>query len=75
MYSNLQSVLSSKTIGCSFKLLLKLGVEESIVNAPQIMDLLFVFLFCRLTSGAFTIDSSPPTLRRNLNEHPIQINF
>jgi hypothetical protein len=32
---------------------------------------LFVFLFCRLMSGAFTIDSSTPTLRINLNEHPI----
>jgi hypothetical protein len=32
---------------------------------------LFVFLLCRLTSGAFTIDSSTPTLRINLNEHTI----
>jgi hypothetical protein len=24
-----------------------------------------------LTSGAFTIDYSTPTLRRNLNEHPV----
>jgi hypothetical protein len=33
---------------------------------------LFVFLLCRLMSGAFTNDSSTPsTLRRNLNEHPI----
>jgi hypothetical protein len=30
---------------------------------------LFVFLQCRLTSGAFTIDSSTPTMRINLNEH------
>jgi hypothetical protein len=28
-------------------------------------------LLCRLTSGAFTIDSSTPTLTGNLNEHPI----
>jgi hypothetical protein len=47
------------------------------VNAPRITDQLFqlfpmfVFLLCRLTSGAFKIDSSTPTLRRNLNEHPI----
>jgi hypothetical protein len=34
-----------------------------------------VFLLCRLTSGAFTIDSSTPTLRRNLNEHPIFLNL
>jgi hypothetical protein len=33
---------------------------------------LFVILLCKLTSGAFTIDSSNPTLRRNLNENPIQ---
>jgi hypothetical protein len=29
---------------------------------------LFVFLLCRLASGAFTIDSSTPTLRIKLNE-------
>jgi ABC-type thiamin/hydroxymethylpyrimidine transport system permease subunit len=55
------------------------------VNAPRIADqifgylnltslfALFVFLLCRLTSGAFTIESLTPTLRRNLNEHPILI--
>jgi hypothetical protein len=32
-----------------------------------------MFLMCRLTRGAFTIDSSTPTLRRNLNEHPIHV--
>jgi hypothetical protein len=32
---------------------------------------LFVFLLCRLTSGAFTIDSLTLTLMRNLNEHSI----
>jgi hypothetical protein len=32
---------------------------------------LFVFLLCRLTSGAFTVDSSTPTLRINLNKHLI----
>jgi hypothetical protein len=67
-------------MGCSFKFLLKVGVDESIVNAPRITDhgsavtslfALFVFLLCRLTSGTFTIDSSTPTLRRNLNEHSI----
>jgi hypothetical protein len=31
---------------------------------------LFVFLVCRLKNGAFTIDSSAPTLRGNLNKHP-----
>jgi hypothetical protein len=34
---------------------------------------LFVFLICRLTSDGFTIDSSTPTLWRNLNEHPIEL--
>jgi hypothetical protein len=70
-------------IGCSFKCILKVGVDELIVNAPRITDqlsksnltfwgcLCFWFLLCRLTSGAFTIDSSMPTLRRNLNEHSI----
>jgi hypothetical protein len=61
-------------------LYLKVGVEELIVNASRITDnclnlttlfALFVFLLCRLTSGAFTIDSSTPTLTINLNEHPI----
>jgi hypothetical protein len=26
------------TIGCSFKCILKVGIEESIVNAPRITD-------------------------------------
>jgi hypothetical protein len=70
------------SISCSFKFILKVGVEESIVNAPRITErisclnlisllALFRFLLCRLTSGAFTIDSSTPTLRINLNEHPM----
>jgi hypothetical protein len=52
--------------------ILKVGVEESIVNASRITDhltsliALFVLLLCRLTSGTFTIDSSTPTLRINL---------
>jgi hypothetical protein len=29
---------------------------------------LFVFLLCRMTNGTFTIESSTPTLRINLNE-------
>jgi hypothetical protein len=52
------------------------------VNASRISCLnltslvaLFVFLLCRLTSGEFTIDSSTPTLTRNLNEHPILVSF
>jgi hypothetical protein len=85
-YDNILSFLfvcqnAAVCIGCSFKFI-KAGVEESIVNAPQIQITdhlfksnltfaLFVFLLCKLTSGTFTIDSSTPTLRRNLNEHPI----
>jgi hypothetical protein len=30
-----------------------------------------VFLLCKLTSGAFTIDFSRPTLRINLKGYPI----
>jgi hypothetical protein len=58
-------------IRCSFKFILKVGVEESVVNCLNLTSLfaLFVFLLCRLASGAFTIDFSTPTLRRNLNEH------
>jgi hypothetical protein len=69
---------------CSFKFILNVCIEESIVNPPRIRDqdhirclnltllfALFVFLVCRLTSGAFTIDFSTPTLRIHLNEHPI----
>jgi hypothetical protein len=65
-----------QSIGCSFKFMLKVGIEEWTVNAPWItersrisfislnltsLSALFVFLLCRLTSGAFTIDYSTPT--------------
>jgi hypothetical protein len=72
---------------CSFKFIPKVGVEDLIVNAPWIMAhgstvyyltsllrclcFLLWFLPCRLTCGAFKIDSSKPTLTGNLNEHPI----
>jgi hypothetical protein len=67
-------------IVCSFKFLLEVGVEESFVNAPRITDhgsalLNLTSLFALvvfLMSGAFTIDSSRPTLRINLNELPIE---
>jgi hypothetical protein len=61
--------------GCSFKFILKVGVEvEDSIFCLNLTSLfaLFVFLLCRLTSGAFTNDSSTPTSRRNLNEHPIE---
>jgi hypothetical protein len=36
----------SKCIGCSFEFLLKVGVEESIVNAPRIqITFCFVYVF------------------------------
>jgi hypothetical protein len=31
-------ICKSKSVGCSFKLILKVGVEESILNAPRITD-------------------------------------
>jgi hypothetical protein len=37
---------------------------------PTSLSALFVFSLCRQTSGAFTIDSSTPTLRINLNVFP-----
>jgi hypothetical protein len=33
-----------------------------------------MFLLCRLTGGAFTIDSSTPMFWINLNEHPNLVN-
>jgi hypothetical protein len=77
-------IVDPYNIGCSFKFLLKVGVEESIVNTTDYRSrisclnltslfALFVFLLCRLTSGAFTINPSMLTLKRNLNEHPIQL--
>jgi hypothetical protein len=74
------------SIGCFFKFILKLSVEESIVNAPRITDLITDQLFkSNLTFCVvcfycgdwrvivtFTIDSSTPTLMIHLNEHPIQ---
>jgi hypothetical protein len=61
--------LAVLSIGCSFEFLLKVDVEESIVNAPLTTGQLFKsnLTFCVFTvhtdEGAFTIDSS--TLRRN----------
>jgi hypothetical protein len=54
-------------IGCSFKFILKVGVEESRISSLNLTSLfaLFVFLLCKLASGAFTVDSSTPTLTVN----------
>jgi hypothetical protein len=65
----------SRSIGCSFKFLLKVGVEESIVNAPP--DQLFTSnltfcVVCVFTLQIDEFDSSTSNLRRNLNEHRIQ---
>jgi hypothetical protein len=67
-------------IGRSIKFLLKVGVEGSIVNAPHVSlqskhinKTTSEVRFKHLIRGGFTIDSSTPTLRRNLNEHPILI--
>jgi hypothetical protein len=75
---SLPKFLKYVCIGCSVKFPVKVGVEESIENAPRITDQLFksnltfcVFLICRLTMGAFTVASSAPTLTGNFNEHPI----
>jgi hypothetical protein len=64
-----------------FKFLLKDGVEESIVNAPLVSlqskntnNATSEVRFKQLIRNAFTIDSSTPTSRRNLNEHPILFN-
>jgi hypothetical protein len=65
-------------VGCSFKCILKVGVEESIVNAPLVTlqsknanNAKSEVRFKEMIRDAFTIDSSTPTLRINLNEHPI----
>jgi hypothetical protein len=58
--------------GCSFKFAGQSCLEESIVNALRITDHGSTVQILRFyTTGAFTIDSSTPTLIRNLNEHPI----
>jgi hypothetical protein len=81
-FAKISFSLTWRNIGCLFKFLLRVGVEESIVNTPHIKDdgsdvtslfALFVFLLFRLTCSAFTDDSSTPTLTINLNEHPILI--
>jgi hypothetical protein len=70
--------ISFHYIGCSFKFVLKVGVEESIVNAPLVSlqskntnNSKSEVRFKQLIRGAFRIGSSKPTLRINLNEHPI----
>jgi hypothetical protein len=58
----------TKSIGCSFKFILKVGVEESIVNAPLVSQQKntnngkIEVRFKQLIRGVFTLDSSTPTL-------------
>jgi hypothetical protein len=67
-----------------FKCILKVGdCERTTDYRSQIRDQLFksnltfgvVCVFTPQKCGAFTIDSSTPTLRRNLNEYPIHFYF
>jgi hypothetical protein len=75
---NLEKHLLMKIVyRCSFKFIFEVGVDEShhglqisCLNLTSLFAL-FVFLVCRLTSGAFTIDSLTPTLKIHLNEHLI----
>jgi hypothetical protein len=60
--------------------ILKVSVEESIVNAPLVSlqskntnNAKSEVRFKQLIRGGFTIESSTPTLRINLNEHPIHL--
>jgi hypothetical protein len=73
IFSGANFLVSAVCIGCLFKFPVKVGVEESIVNALRITDPLFKCyrFLCFYMSGAFTIDSSTLTLTGNLNEHPI----
>jgi hypothetical protein len=48
------------------------GSRISCLNLTSLFAL-YVFWLYRLTSGAFTIYFSTPTLGRNLNEHPILV--
>jgi hypothetical protein len=80
-FSNYQKSFDSticKTSFNSFKFLIEAGVEKSIVNPPRISCLnlislfaLFVFLVWRLTSDAFTIDSSTPTSTPHLKKNTL----
>jgi hypothetical protein len=69
-----------KSIGCSFKFFLKVGVQESFVNAQRITDQLFQsnLIFCVVC--VFTLQTDEwcvhdrlfyVNLRINLNEHSI----
>jgi hypothetical protein len=58
------------------KFIIKVCVEESIVNTPLVTrqnqnSAKSEVTFKQVIRGAITIDFSTPTLRINLNEHPI----
>jgi hypothetical protein len=67
-----------RCIGYSFRFILIVGLEKSIVNTPLVSlyskntnDAKSEVRLKQLIHGAITIESSTPTLRINLNEHPI----
>jgi hypothetical protein len=73
-----QSEEGGDSIGCSFKFILKVGVEELIVNEPIVCvqskntnNPKSEVRFKQLIRGVFTIDSSTPALKINLIEHLI----
>jgi hypothetical protein len=65
-------------MGCSFKFILKVGVEESIVNAPlgrlrskNTNNAKSEVRLKQLVRGLIRDAFKTPTFRINLNEHPI----
>jgi hypothetical protein len=66
VHLNFSLVLKSWRVDCERTT--DYGTRISCLNLTSLFAL-FVFLLCRLTSGAFTIYSSMPTLSSNLNEH------
>jgi hypothetical protein len=58
-------------IGCSFKFLLKVGVEESIVNAPQTTDQLLKSNHTFCVDCVFTLQ----TVEWCVHNRPINANF
>jgi hypothetical protein len=63
--------LSSLSVPLSFWILV--SVENLFHSIPWEKTPLIYYYYYYYIRGAFTIDSSTPTLRRILNEHPISI--
>jgi hypothetical protein len=75
-------VISGVNVNFSSKLALKcrLGMHHGLRSRISCLNItplfaLFVFLLLRLTSGAFTIGSSTPTLTRHSHQYPIYLFF